>query len=84
MARTKVAYTDEDNKAIEAWVRNSFIAVWHWLGTSAMKPREQKGVVDARLNVYGVEGLKVAGKFFLHLFLKHDEEGDAGALMGGV
>lgn len=26
-----------------------------------MKPRDQGGVVDARLNVYGVEGLKVAG-----------------------
>ena len=26
-----------------------------------MKPREQGGVVDANLNVYGVEGLKVCG-----------------------
>jgi alcohol oxidase len=25
-----------------------------------MKPRERGGVVDPRLNVYGVEGLKVA------------------------
>lgn len=25
-----------------------------------MKPREEGGVVDSRLNVYGVEGLKVA------------------------
>lgn len=25
-----------------------------------MKPRDQGGVVDPRLNVYGVEGLKVA------------------------
>jgi choline dehydrogenase-like flavoprotein len=31
------------------------------MGTCAMKPREEGGVVDARLNVYGVEGLKVAG-----------------------
>jgi hypothetical protein len=28
-----------------------------------MKPREQGGVVDARLNVYGTENLKVAGMF---------------------
>ena len=28
-----------------------------------MKPRDQGGVVDARLNVYGVEGLKVAGMY---------------------
>ena len=26
-----------------------------------MKPREKGGVVDPRLNVYGVHGLKVAG-----------------------
>lgn len=27
-----------------------------------MKPRQQGGVVDSRLNVYGVRGLKVAGE----------------------
>lgn len=27
-----------------------------------MKPREQGGVVDSNLNVYGVTGLKIAGK----------------------
>lgn len=27
-----------------------------------MKPRENGGVVDTRLNVYGVENLKMAGK----------------------
>ena len=26
-----------------------------------MMPRERGGVVDSRLNVYGVDGLKVAG-----------------------
>lgn len=26
-----------------------------------MKSREQGGVVDSRLNVYGVDGLKIAG-----------------------
>jgi len=28
-----------------------------------MKPREQGGVVDARLNVYGVQNLKIAGNY---------------------
>lgn len=32
------------------------------MGTCAMKPRAEKGVVDAKLNVYGVKGLKVAGQ----------------------
>ena len=30
------------------------------LGTCAMKPRSEGGVVDSKLNVYGVENLKVA------------------------
>jgi hypothetical protein len=28
-----------------------------------MKPRDQGGVVDERLNVYGVQNLKVAGMY---------------------
>ena len=28
-----------------------------------MKPREQGGVVDERLNVYGVQNLKIAGSY---------------------
>jgi len=34
--------------------------MFHSLGTCAMKPRAVGGVVDPRLNVYGVENLKVA------------------------
>ena len=36
-----------------------FLAFYPQLGTCAMKPREETGVVDARLNVYGVQNLKV-------------------------
>ncbi len=32
---------------------------WHSLGTAAMKPREEGGVVDKRLNVFGTQNLKV-------------------------
>lgn len=63
MTRKRIVYSPEDNKAIENWVKDTFLAVWHWLGTCAMKPREEGGVVDKKLNVYGVKGLKVAGKF---------------------
>lgn len=31
------------------------------LGTCKMAPREEGGVVDESLGVYGVEGLKIAG-----------------------
>jgi len=55
-----IVYSDEDDKAIEKFTRDTVFTTWHSLGTCAMKPRDQGGVVDARLNVYGVEGLKVA------------------------
>ena len=33
-----------------------------------MKPREKGGVLDSRLNVYGTQGLKVAGTCERSLF----------------
>jgi alcohol oxidase len=32
-----------------------------------MKPREKGGVLDERLNVYGVQGLKVAGMLLVKM-----------------
>ncbi|SCV67427.1 BQ2448_5038 [Microbotryum intermedium] len=54
-----INYTVEDDKAIEDWVRNNIGSTWHSMSTCSMKPRNQDGVVDARLNVYGTKGLKV-------------------------
>ncbi|KAJ7696780.1 hypothetical protein B0H17DRAFT_1053038 [Mycena rosella] len=45
----KIIYSAEDDKAIDAN-----------LGTCAMKPLEQGGVVGSSLNVYGIKNLKVA------------------------
>ncbi|THH28874.1 hypothetical protein EUX98_g5304 [Antrodiella citrinella] len=55
----EIHYTDEDNIAIRTFVKKHVSTTWHALGTCAMMPREEGGVVDPRLNVYGVEGLKV-------------------------
>ncbi|TCD66637.1 hypothetical protein EIP91_001104 [Steccherinum ochraceum] len=55
-----IQYTQEDDEAIRNFVRQNVNTVWHALGTCAMMPRERGGVVDSRLNVYGVRGLKVA------------------------
>jgi len=55
-----LVYTEEDNYAIEEWIRETVATTWHSMGTCAMKPREQGGVVDSKLGVYGVEGLKLA------------------------
>ncbi|KAF5319345.1 hypothetical protein D9619_008483 [Psilocybe cf. subviscida] len=53
-----IKYTKEDDQAIDDWVADHVETTWHSLGTCAMKPRDQGGVVDERLNVYGTEGLK--------------------------
>jgi alcohol oxidase len=53
-----IKYSKEDDQAIDDWIADHVETTWHSLGTCAMKPREQGGVVDERLNVYGTEGLK--------------------------
>jgi alcohol oxidase len=55
-----IVYSAEDDEAIEQFHRDCVQTTWHSLGTCAMKPRAEQGVVDARLNVYGVTNLKVA------------------------
>ncbi|KAJ8597332.1 alcohol oxidase, partial [Rhizopogon salebrosus TDB-379] len=55
-----IVYTAEDDAAIEQYCRRNTHTTWHSLGTCAMKPEADQGVVDARLNVYGVTNLKVA------------------------
>ena len=54
-----IIYSVEDDKVIEDWLRGHVETTWHSMGTCKMAPREEGGVVDQRLNVYGVEGLKV-------------------------
>ncbi len=50
--------TDED---LSDWVRDTTITDWHPVGTCAMggSRGEADGVVDSRLRVYGVKGLRV-------------------------
>ncbi|KAJ7227334.1 GMC oxidoreductase-domain-containing protein [Mycena pura] len=55
-----IVYTAEDDEAIDTFHRATVSTTWHSLGTCAMKPRNQGGVVDSRLNVYGVKNLKIA------------------------
>ncbi|KAJ6520924.1 GMC oxidoreductase-domain-containing protein [Mycena vulgaris] len=55
-----IVYSAEDDEAIDRYHRAAVGTTWHSLGTCAMKPRNQGGVVDSRLNVYGVKNLKIA------------------------
>ncbi|KJA13768.1 GMC oxidoreductase [Hypholoma sublateritium FD-334 SS-4] len=58
LSSPRITYTAEDDAAIDEYHRRTGEPTL--LGTCAMKPRQSGGVVDPRLNVYGVEGLKVA------------------------
>ncbi|KZL84432.1 gmc oxidoreductase [Colletotrichum incanum] len=52
-------YSKEDDQAIEQFLRENINTTWHSLGTTKMAPRDDLGVVDSSLSVYGVERLKV-------------------------
>ena len=43
----------------EAFARNTTLSIYHPLGSCAMLPECEGGVVDADLKVYGVQGLRV-------------------------
>lgn len=53
------AVADDDDEAILAYIRANTIPNWHATGTVQMLPEEDGGVVNPRLQVYGVEGLRV-------------------------
>jgi len=57
---TDLQYSAEDDAVLEKWLVQNVSTTWHSLGTCAMRTREEGGVVDASLGVYGVQGLKVA------------------------
>ncbi|EUC42408.1 GMC oxidoreductase [Bipolaris oryzae ATCC 44560] len=47
------------DKDIDSWVRNTATTLYHPAGTCKMGPRDQGGVVDQHLHVYGVQGLRI-------------------------
>lgn len=58
-------YSNRDIEAVVEWVKRHCETTWHSLGTCSMAPKEgnkatKHGVLDERLNVHGVKGLKVA------------------------
>lgn len=50
---------DDDDEAILQYIKNNTIPNWHASGTARMRPEADGGVVDPRLRVYGVEGLRI-------------------------
>jgi len=55
-----IVYSKEDDEAINQYHREYVTTTWHSMGTCAMKGRQDSGVVDSRLNVYGTRNLKIA------------------------
>ncbi|KAH6880627.1 alcohol oxidase-like protein [Thelonectria olida] len=55
-----IEYSSKDDALIEQWIRENLQTTWHSLGTAKMAPRDDFGVVDGNLNVYGTQGLKIA------------------------
>jgi choline dehydrogenase len=51
--------SDDDEDAIFEYIKATTIPNWHASGTNAMRRLEDGGVVDPRLKVYGVNGLRV-------------------------
>lgn len=49
----------ESDVDILEYIRNTAVTVWHASGTCAMLAKASGGVVDARLRVYDVKGLRV-------------------------
>lgn len=63
--REDLKYSKQDLLHVEEWVKRHVETTWHSLGTCSMAPKEgnsivKHGVLDERLNVHGVQGLKVA------------------------
>lgn len=56
---TDIMYTAEDDQILEKHLRGFVETTWHSLGTCKIGPRNENGVVDEKLSVYGVEALKI-------------------------
>ncbi|KAM0332069.1 hypothetical protein ACHAQA_002338 [Verticillium albo-atrum] len=55
-----IVYSADDDAVLETYVREKIAGCWHQMGTAKIAARENGGVVNAALDVYGVQGLKVA------------------------
>ncbi|KAH8820433.1 putative alcohol oxidase [Xylogone sp. PMI_703] len=54
-----IEYDVDDDAAIEQFIRENVNTTWHSIGTCAMREKDQGGVVDKDLNVYGTQALKL-------------------------
>ncbi|KAK2616431.1 hypothetical protein QQS21_000673 [Conoideocrella luteorostrata] len=55
-----IVYENEDEAALEGFIRNTLGTTWHSMGTCKMAPLSKGGVVDGSLSVHGTKSLKIA------------------------
>ncbi|CCM01757.1 uncharacterized protein FIBRA_03823 [Fibroporia radiculosa] len=64
----------QNEAQIRDWVKNSFMSTWHTASSCSMLPRENGGVVDPSLKVYGTNNLRVVDLSVLPLhFASHPQ-----------
>jgi choline dehydrogenase-like flavoprotein len=61
-------YEPGNGKDVEAWAREAATSDNHVVGSLAMMPKELGGVVDTRMQIYGIENVRVVGAFRLYSF----------------
>ncbi|GAW00795.1 alcohol oxidase [Lentinula edodes] len=57
--KSAVSNEDLSDDEIRDWCRSRVISIFHPIGTAAMMPKEDGGVVDSSLKVYGTKNLRV-------------------------
>ncbi|KAJ8074047.1 hypothetical protein PM082_012339 [Marasmius tenuissimus] len=51
---------DSSDTELDAFIKKECVSFYHYSSTCRMAPEEEGGVVDGRLRVYGVKGLRIA------------------------
>ncbi|KAI0316269.1 alcohol oxidase [Amylostereum chailletii] len=59
----------DDEEALRDWCRNRVEPIYHPVGTASMLPKEDGGVVDHELRVYGTKNLRIVDASVLPLEL---------------
>lgn len=76
------AFLARGEAGLRDYVRGTCRQVFHAVGTAAMLPRADGGVVDPALRVYGTDNLRVVGRFIF--LLRGGAWADAGSWTGGL
>lgn len=59
-----------DLEKTKAYLRRTVISAWHPCGTCAMRPRQQGGVLDPSLTVYGTDNVRIVDASMMPLICR--------------